>query len=118
MTYRVRPTKACIGRKSRCAGVERSTKETTFCEYTHDQKMWALATIGIITEMNNDRHDLLGGCEKTEENSIRVREKLLKKWWGIENREKLLETLNWIDESGHRKRMYNEGKALNELSQK
>ena len=106
-----------IGLILSCAGVERSTKETTVCEYTHNQKMWALAAIGIITEMNDDRHDLLGGCEKTEENKIRVIEKLLKEWWGIEKRETLIETLNWLDESGHRKRMYNEGKALNELSQ-
>ena len=107
-----------IGLLYGCAGFEKSTKEISLCEYTNDQKMWAIATIGIITEMNNDRHDLLGGCEKSEENSIRVREKLLKKWWGIENREKLIETLNWLNESGHRKRMYDEGKALNALSQK
>lgn len=94
-----------------------STQTAHSCEYTYEQKMWALATTGIITEMNLQRHDLLGGREKTAENIKSIKERLLKKWWGIENREKLIETLNWLEESGHRKGMYNEGKALNELSQ-
>ena len=99
-----------------CTGIKENIKEKTACEYSYDQKMWALATIGIITEMNGDSHSLLGGCEKTEKNINRVKEQLLRKWWGIKNREDLISTLDWLEKWGHRKRLYNEGKKLNKMA--
>lgn len=68
---------------------------------TQNQKLWALATCAVLTESNNRRHDLLGGCERTPE-EIKVWQDSLSKWWGDNNRADLLETLNWIEEGGHR----------------
>lgn len=69
---------------------------------THEQKMWALATHALITETNRARHDLLGGCERTLEET-QNRRKNLAEWWGVRNREDLIKTLRWIEEGGHRK---------------
>lgn len=69
---------------------------------THEQKMWALATHAIITENNRERHELLGGCERTPEEVIKQRNSLVE-WWDVRSREDLIETLKWIEEGGHRK---------------
>ena len=69
---------------------------------TQEQKLWALATTAVLTESNGRRHDLLGGCERTPE-EIKAWQDSLARWWGIHNRTELLETLNWIEEGGHRK---------------
>lgn len=64
--------------------------------------MWALATCALLTESNGGRHDLLGGFEPSDKNAAAVRQ-LLAQWWGIENRDQLLETLAWIEAGGHRR---------------
>ncbi|MCK5594698.1 DUF1266 domain-containing protein [bacterium] len=69
---------------------------------SNSQKMWALATCAVLTESNIDRHDILGGRERTEEN-IKAWKTSLQEWWGVENRKDLLDTLKWIEKGGHRK---------------
>jgi hypothetical protein len=69
---------------------------------TPEQQRWALATSGILTVANGERHDLLGGCERTPEN-IQVCNKGLSDWWGINSRASLLDSLAWIENGGHRK---------------
>jgi hypothetical protein len=69
---------------------------------TREQQMWALATCALLTESNGGRHDLLGGFEPTSQNAAAVQQ-LLSQWWGIENRDQLLETLAWIEAGGHRR---------------
>jgi len=66
------------------------------------QHLWALAVTAILTERNNRRHDLLGGSERTEENTKEWKQ-VLSKWWGINNRDDLLKSLDWIEKGGHRK---------------
>jgi hypothetical protein len=100
-----------------CAGVPKTQTKGVDCVYSNEQKIWALATAGILTEMNRGRHDLLGGMLKNEKNTKIVKEKILKRWWGIGDRKKLFEILNWLEESGHRKRMYAEGQFLNKYDQ-
>jgi hypothetical protein len=73
-----------------------------FASPTQDQKLWALATCGILTESNQERHDLLGGCERTPD-EIRAWQNGLAKWWGVTNREDLLKSLKWIEGGGHRR---------------
>lgn len=77
-------------------------EETRYVAPTADQQMWALATSGILTEANGERHDMLGGCERTPEN-IRVGNQGLSEWWGINSRADLLEALSWIENGGHRR---------------
>jgi TPR repeat protein len=69
---------------------------------TQTQKQWALATYAILTEINEERHDLLGGSERTP-NKIESCRFLLVKFWGIHDREDLLEILAWLEKGGHRK---------------
>jgi len=68
---------------------------------TDDQKLWALATCAVLTESNQGRHDLLGGCEHTPENA-ELEQRSLAKWWGITNRASFLAILDWIEKGGHR----------------
>jgi hypothetical protein len=79
------------------------------------QKMWALALTGILTERNRERHDLLGGEERTAKN-IRQQKQILQKWWGTQSRQDLLESLQWIDQGGHRQKFDQVGAAVAKLS--
>ena len=65
-------------------------------------RSWALATTAILTERNHERHDLLGGCSPTQKN-VTAWKKSLSDWWGIHNREDLLNGLQWIEDGGHRR---------------
>ncbi len=67
-----------------------------------EQKAWALATTAVLFETNGDRHDILGGREKTPEN-MNVWKNSLIEWWGIRNRQDLYGMLRWLDMSGHRR---------------
>ncbi len=62
---------------------------------------WALATTAILTERNNQSHNLLGGCERTEERVAHWK-KILLDWWDISDRDGLLSALKWIKNGGHR----------------
>lgn len=66
-------------------------------------QMWMNATAGILTVMTRrvPRHDCLGGAPKNPE-STATTQTILKNSWGIESREKLLSTLTWLRDEGHR----------------
>jgi hypothetical protein len=66
------------------------------------QQLWALATCGILTEANGERHDLLGGASKTPGN-VRLAKQVLSQQWDIHNRRDLLAQLSWIEKGGHRR---------------
>ncbi|KPK72462.1 hypothetical protein AMJ87_04665 [candidate division WOR_3 bacterium SM23_60] len=76
-----------------------------------DQKQWALATTGILTECNREYHDVLAGVEPTAEN-ISKHGTLLSEYWGIKCREDLLFVLEWIEQVGHRKRFDQMGQYM------
>jgi hypothetical protein len=65
------------------------------------QRAWALAASALLTERNHGRHDLLEAGPPTE-TYRRTVSGLLVRWWGIRNRTDLLETLKWLDQTGHR----------------
>jgi hypothetical protein len=62
---------------------------------------WALATTAIMFELNGTRHDLLGGAVALPENAEWGRQ-LLSEWWGVSNRDQLVEMLSWLQFDGHR----------------
>jgi hypothetical protein len=62
---------------------------------------WALATTAIMFEFNGDRHDLLTGTVATPGGQERGKH-LLSQWWNVDNRDQLIETLNWLQFEGHR----------------
>ena len=78
---------------------------------TRDQKLWALAVTGILTQANGSRHDTLGGLDNAASPRDQARS-LLVGSWGINGRADLLKTLTWIENGGHRKGFDTIAKAL------
>ena len=77
---------------------------------------WALAASAILTERNGERHDLLGGSERTPANSEGWK-RSLSDWWGVHNREDLLSALQWIYDGGHRSNFERLGIFLESLNE-
>ncbi|MBE0432814.1 DUF1266 domain-containing protein [candidate division WOR-3 bacterium] len=80
-----------------------------------EQKRWALAATALLTEYNQESHDVLEGVVRTQENIARHK-MLLNYWWGIDSREHLLFLLEWVEQIGHRKRFDEMGRYMNTLS--
>lgn len=85
--------------------------------FSVDQKKWVLATCGILTEMNQGDHELLGARHPDQQNQMTQRDSL-ERWWGVKNRQDLLETLVWIDTGGHRQDFSETGAYLTTLDAK
>ena len=64
---------------------------------TRAQERWALAASAILATFNREPLDNLSSG-----NSVMREKVLLQNWWGISNRDQLLDALEWIDRSGHR----------------
>src|SRR5262245_27410766 len=64
---------------------------------------WIFASYAILTVMTRraPRHDQLGGTPKNPE-TTGITRKILANSWDIDGREKLLETLSWLRDQGHR----------------
>jgi hypothetical protein len=60
---------------------------------------WALAASAVLTRLNGDQDDLLGGKQATPL-YVSALKQSLDQWWGIKNREDLLDMLSWADEGG------------------
>jgi hypothetical protein len=82
---------------------------------TAAQKTWALATSAVLTERNRQRHDLLGGDERTEKN-ISERKRGLSQWWSVNSRADLFAMLKWLEEGGHRQNFEELGAFAESLS--
>src|SRR5947208_742465 len=74
------------------------------------QKQWALATTAIRTSQNGDRHDILGGQEKTAASVLSAKE-LLHGWWSVDSREDLFRALDSLAREGHRARFEKDAAA-------
>jgi ankyrin repeat protein len=61
------------------------------------QQNWALAASAIVATHNHEPLDTLssGG-------TVLGTKRMLQDWWGISNRDQLLQSLEWIDQGGHR----------------
>ena len=75
---------------------------------------WALALTAMLTERNEGRHDLLSGQSINGAN-VATTKRLLSDWWGIENKEDLLKTLQWLEYGGHREEFERLGANLASL---
>jgi hypothetical protein len=69
-----------------------------------------------LFEVNKDRHDILAGEEITPKN-IATWKRILSNSWGDDSREDLLNSLKWIEESGHRKYFDQMGNILPTISE-
>ena len=67
-----------------------------------EAKQWALAATAIltITTRRAPRHDRLGGTDKTPETEGTAKT-ILANSWGIDRRDKLVSTLEWLGSAGH-----------------
>lgn len=79
------------------------------------QKGWALAASAILTQRNGQRHDLLGGSERTVA-SVREWKRIMSEWWGINSRADLLAALKWLEEGGQRQDFEQLGALVESLS--
>lgn len=77
---------------------------------------WALATTAITFEINGDRHDLLTGIVATPGGLERGKH-LLSKWWNVDNRDQLIEMLNWLQFEGHRSRFNELGRQVDAMDE-
>jgi len=66
-------------------------------------QQWALAATAILTTMTRraPRHDLLGGGSPQEPDAQSTAKTILQNSWGIESRQKLESTLEWLSTGGH-----------------
>ena len=86
------------------------------CGPSEEQKHWALAATAVLTEFNQDRHDILGCGQQSEEGIVREKQILID-WWGVDSREDLLFVLDWLEQVGHRKRFDEMGQYLKTLQE-
>lgn len=78
-------------------GTEGGTPPFTGQAFSHAQKHWAIATSAILATFNHESLDTLssGG-------NILGTKLILQNAWSVSNRDDLLNTLEWIDQGGHR----------------
>jgi hypothetical protein len=77
---------------------------------------WALATTAIMFEINESRHDLLGGAVTLPEN-VQWGKQLLSEWWGVSDRQELLSTLSWLQLEGHRAEFEELGRQVDAMTE-
>lgn len=92
-----------------------SSADSAYAPPSHAQQLWALGTCAVLADINGQRHDLLGGSERTPAEINRWRD-CLAKWWGVRSRAELLETLRWLDEDGHRREFNALARVLSQAS--
>jgi hypothetical protein len=63
---------------------------------------WALAASAILMHRDGMRDDLLSGSFVDVE-SVEACKSTLVEWWGVHNRNELLDVLAWLELEGHRK---------------
>ncbi|KAJ52368.1 hypothetical protein BD780_001197 [Clostridium tetanomorphum] len=71
-------------------------------KYTKEQLHWGYAVGAILAEYNDQEIDLLGGSARDEE-SIEESREGLSEWWGIEDRDDLLDTIEELKNGLHNK---------------
>ena len=82
-----------------CQGVSESNSEVK--ELTKEQR-WALGASGMLASRNHMKFDSLASFQTIDEPIVESWKHVLKEWWGIENREGLLDDLEWLENEGHR----------------
>jgi hypothetical protein len=79
------------------------------------QRAWALAAAALLTERNGQLHDRLAGSHLSARDAEEAR-RLLREWWDVTDRASLLDSLGWIQTTGHREKFARSGKQLAALT--
>jgi hypothetical protein len=66
-----------------------------------ETQLWLLALGAFLAERNGDRHDTLYGCEP-DDYHIADWKNVLRRDWGINDRQQLFQKLEWLIKEGHR----------------
>lgn len=82
-------------------------------ELTKEQ-LWAIALTGIMTERNESNYNTLNSSKMNEQNRRNWLE-TLKRDWGINNREELLQTLSKMEHNGHANALKNIQQVVREI---
>ena len=91
-----------------------SCKSFLFAELTKAQ-FWAISLAGMMTEMNEYNRNTLNMGAMTESNKRGWLE-LLRRDWGVTNREELLETLDTTENVGHASSLRQMKQIINEMA--
>lgn len=67
-----------------------------------DSIYWQNAVYAVLTYINHENHNLVGGLEKNKFNSKDMKNRLLK-WWSVNNRQELIDMIESLKEDGHNK---------------
>jgi hypothetical protein len=82
---------------------------------TRPQQEWALALGAILDRVNNESVDQLGGMEKSAKDAVITRQSL-ERFWSVTDRASLLQTLDWLQQRGHREQFTAMAHALAAMS--
>jgi hypothetical protein len=82
-------------------------------ELTKEQ-LWAIALTGIMTERNKSNYNTLNSSELNERNK-NIWLETLRRDWGINNREDLLQTLDKMENNGHANALKNTQQIITEI---
>ena len=66
-----------------------------------EEQLYLLAMSALLTESNDQHHDVLYG-EHDDSYGKKLGINTLKKFWDISDRESLMDTINWLYSEGHR----------------
>lgn len=64
-------------------------------------QLWAMACPALLSEHNQERHDLLWCYDPTQQR-IEKTQDLLLEWWDIGSHDEVLKRLDWLDRGGQR----------------
>jgi hypothetical protein len=78
---------------------------------TDRKQLWALATTAILTLRNSERHDTLDGGNDHAQ-VLTTNQQTLRDFWGVTDKQSLLDTLNMLTTRGHREGFNNIGQQL------
>lgn len=78
-------------------------------------QLWGMALCAVLTEMNRDSHDVLFGRGEAQGDLERTQHSL-KRDWGIETRDDLLDMLKWLENEGHNRGYMRRHRYLSTLS--
>jgi len=76
---------------------------------------WALGCSAVLIERNHGWHDTLSP-EQISEKSVRDELKLLSRWWDVRTKKELLDSLEWLEQGGHRKGFEKTGELVAQMS--
>ena len=75
------------------------------------KQLWALATTALLTQLNGQHHDILGGDVNAQAQTAHDQQ-ILRDGWKITDRQSLQDTLDWLANTGEREEFARLGKQV------